>query len=519
MTSDPLSARDERHLVSHITATAGAYLAEVASAGFDRVVGSSGTILSLGVMAAQAASGRAPQDVRNLRVDARELHRLRKRLTSLPLADRLRLPGLEPRRADIAVAGAVLLDTLLRKLGAKDFTLSDLALREGLVLDYIRTHRPQIVQVDTIPDVRRRSVAELSERWRVGEAHAQQVARLSLSLFDQTREVHGLGAREREWLEYAALLHDVGVQISYERHHQHSCYLITNGDLRGFDPQEVEVLALVARYHRRGTPRKSQRPFGALPGKLRRTVRALAAILRLAEGLDRSHSQPLTSITLVDRGDDVLVTLGSVRRRGTGALGGRPPRRAAREAARKAGAVRGARLTCVDRPGLDTRVPVHLLRMTPERLDRALPMPKLLTRHPDRHHVRTVRHVERPDRGDARPAVHEPGAPRDARAGAARDTVPRRGAGRGDPRTGRIVCRRHRRRHGAPRRHRRPRRGRIGCGRWRHRLPHRVDDQELHRAGHPRGFATRGGCRSTMPPRSTSRSWRRCRSPRATRRR
>jgi exopolyphosphatase/guanosine-5'-triphosphate,3'-diphosphate pyrophosphatase len=307
--SDPLAPKDERRLVAHVNATVGRALAEIVEAGCERVVGTSGTILSLGAMAAHAAEGHAPAELRNLRVDARWIHQLRKRLTSLPLAARLRVPGMEPRRADIAVAGAILLDTLLRRLGAREITLCDLALREGLVLDYIRRNQPAIARVDAVPDVRRRSIIELAERCGVAGGHSAQVARLSLSLFDQSAQLHGLGAREREWLEYAALVHDAGVHIGYERHHLHSHYLILNGGLRGFDPLELQVIALVARYHRRGAPKKSQSPYGDLPGRLRRTVRALAAILRLAEGLDRSHAQPVADVTLHDRGDDVLVAL------------------------------------------------------------------------------------------------------------------------------------------------------------------------------------------------------------------
>src|SRR5581483_8338860 len=133
------------------------------AAGFDRVVGTSGTILSLGAMAA-ASDGRQPGPLRNRRVSAKQVRRMRKALTSLDLEGRLRVPGLEPRRADLAVAGAILLDTILRRLDAEDITLSDLSLREGLVLDYIARHRKQIAQADRYPDVRRRSVFELAER-------------------------------------------------------------------------------------------------------------------------------------------------------------------------------------------------------------------------------------------------------------------------------------------------------------------------------------------------------------------
>src|SRR5206468_1431686 len=139
--------------------------------------------------------------------------------------------------------------------------------------------------------------------------HAQQVARLALAIFDQTRGIHKLGDREREWLEYGALLHDVGVHISYERHHRHSYYLIKNGDLRGFEPEEIEIIALIARYHRQATPKKSHEGYGTLKGSARRTVRALAAMVRLAEGLDRSHSQALAGIDVFPRGDDYLLRL------------------------------------------------------------------------------------------------------------------------------------------------------------------------------------------------------------------
>jgi exopolyphosphatase/guanosine-5'-triphosphate,3'-diphosphate pyrophosphatase len=135
------------------------------------------------------------------------------------------------------------------------------------------------------------------------------VAQLALALFDQTRGVHKLGEREREWLEYGALLHDIGVHISYERHHRHSYYLIKNGDLRGFEPEEIEIIALIARYHRQAEPKKSHEGYGALKGPQRRTVRALAAMVRLAEGLDRSHSQALSGVDVFPRGDDYLIRL------------------------------------------------------------------------------------------------------------------------------------------------------------------------------------------------------------------
>lgn len=304
--SDPLSTKDERRLVRFIRRDAGAYLDQLVERGYHRVIGSSGTMLSLGAL---AANRRAGDDVRNLRVSAEDFSKLRKRLTPLRLDERLQIPGLDPRRADLASVGAVLIDTLLAALRAKEFTLCDFALREGLILDYIRRNAANIRKAERYPDVRRRSVIELGERCDYWANHAEVVARLSLQLFDATQDRHGLGPREREWLEYGAMLHDIGHHISYERHHKHSYYLIRHGGLRGFEPEEIEIIGLIARYHRQGTPRKSHEGFKDLSKDRRATVRLLGAIVRLAEGLERSHAQVVSRLEVVTQDRGLLVRL------------------------------------------------------------------------------------------------------------------------------------------------------------------------------------------------------------------
>lgn len=307
--SDPISAHQERKMVRHIEAELKPFLKSIADAGFDRVVGTSGSILSVGTIAATEEDGAVPAGIRNRRVSAKQIHRVRKELCAVNLQKRLLVPGLEPRRADIAVPGAILIDVILRRLGAPAITLCDMSLREGIVLDYIARHRKEIAHAERYPDVRRRSVIELAERCNYVPEHAQRICRLSLALFDETRGIHGLTDREREWLEFAAILHDVGVHISYEKHHKHSAYLIRNGDLRGFEPLEVETIAQVARYHRRAIPSRSHLEFGELPKKQRRVVRTLAAMLRLAESFDRSHSQVVTGLTVHDGPDEARLVL------------------------------------------------------------------------------------------------------------------------------------------------------------------------------------------------------------------
>jgi exopolyphosphatase / guanosine-5'-triphosphate,3'-diphosphate pyrophosphatase len=297
--SDPITDADARKLERAVVKEAGGYLDELASRGFDRVIGTSGTILSLGALAAGADP---PRELRNVRVSAKNLRKVRERLAALDLQRRLKLPGLDPKRADIAVPGSILLDTILRRLGARELTLCDFALREGLVIDYIRRNTTAIQRLERYPDVRLRSVVELGERCRYAAGHARHVADLAVRLFDRTRLWHGLGDRERQWLEYGALLHDVGVHISYEGHHLHSYYLIKNGGLRGFEPQEIEVIALIARYHRRGRPRRRDEGYGRLPRAVRRAVKILSSLVRLAEGLDRTRNGVIRELE-VEPGD------------------------------------------------------------------------------------------------------------------------------------------------------------------------------------------------------------------------
>ena len=309
--TDPITPRDERRMTKFISGEVAETVDRIVALGFDRVIGTSGTILSLGALALDDGRSVGSDDLRNRRISVKQIRNLRREVTGLALGERLRIPGLDPRRADLAVAGSILLDTILKKLGAKELTLCDLALREGLALDYIRKNQAQIAKIEKYPDVRRRSVIELAERCNYWPDHSQQVARMALGLFDQTHTAHGLGGREREWLEFAALLHDIGVHISYGRHHKHSYYLVKNGDLRGFDPEEVEVMALVTRYHRRGLPKRSHGGFGELSRDLRQIVKMLSAMLRVAESLDRSHQQSVASLEIVPGGQDYLLRLKS----------------------------------------------------------------------------------------------------------------------------------------------------------------------------------------------------------------
>jgi exopolyphosphatase/guanosine-5'-triphosphate,3'-diphosphate pyrophosphatase len=301
----PLGKRERRQLEEHVRATAGPALEEAGAAGFDVVIGTSGTILALG-QAAHRASGAEPWTNPTGQVLlASDLRELCDRLLIASREERAALAGIDAARADSIHVGAVLLSTLLELAKRDRITLCDAALREGLVLDYMERRADTIAQFDVAKDIRRHSVFELARRCGQSGPHPEHVAAIALSIFDQTRHLHRLGEDERRLLEYASILHDVGQHIGYERHEHHAAYIIRHGELRGFSAQDRELLAMLARYHRKARPRRRDADYSALPPATRKAVRVLAGILRLSDGLDRSHHQFVSKVCVNER-DGVL---------------------------------------------------------------------------------------------------------------------------------------------------------------------------------------------------------------------
>ncbi len=274
-----------------------------------RMIGTSGTVLNLAAIALQMDGGVLPERLHGVTLRAKDVQRARKLVVRSDRETRQALPGLDRRRVDSIVPGAILLDHLMRRLEVPELVMCEWALREGVLLDFIRGHGREIEENETIADPRRRSVVHLGRQLSFEEAHGQHVATLALSLFDQTADRHGLGTREREWLEYAALLHDVGNHIAHSRHHRHSYYLIVNGELLGFDPKEIRLIAALARYHRKGGPKEDDEELAPLPNGMRAAVAPLAAMLRIADALDRSHFSIVRGLTVRARGKDVTVAV------------------------------------------------------------------------------------------------------------------------------------------------------------------------------------------------------------------
>lgn len=260
----------------------------------ERMVATSGTAVCIAdlVDVARGADWKSSGSVlREVRL--RELGEV---VASLRKLRRRQLAALAPvgrPRSESILAGAILIEELVRHAGVDRFYVSDRALREGLVLEALGggLARPAAAE-----DVRRRQVLQLAERAEGVYGHGAETARLAVRLFDLTRSLHGLGAREREWLEYAGLLHDLGYLIDYEQHQRHGYYLVKNAPLDAFDPREIEILAHLVRYHRGASPKTRHQTMQPLRPWQQRVIEKLTPILRIADALDRSHAHRVKEI-------------------------------------------------------------------------------------------------------------------------------------------------------------------------------------------------------------------------------
>src|SRR5499427_3819371 len=242
--SDPPTARERAQLGERVRSMMDPVIARVRAMGFDFVALSSGTASALADLLRQDREKERGSGSRVV-VPLKALAELERRLGGMRTIERARLPGVDARRADTTYAGAVVLRTALDLSGVSEAVLCETALREGIIADYVATNRPGILLVDEFPDLRRRSVMELARRCRFREDHATHVARLAMSVFHQTRRLHGLPKGDAELLEYAALLHDIGFHVAPHRHHRHTEYLIQSHDMAGFSREDVNVIALV----------------------------------------------------------------------------------------------------------------------------------------------------------------------------------------------------------------------------------------------------------------------------------
>jgi exopolyphosphatase/guanosine-5'-triphosphate,3'-diphosphate pyrophosphatase len=250
-----------------------------------QLIGSGGTFTNLASMHLARRGMLTARNVHATSVPRVDVEHILDTLALMPPDERRAVQGLNPERADIIVAGLAVAAEVLARLEAREVSVSRYGIREGLLLEAAR-----VIPVVADPgEARERSVKEFAVRCHFEEPHAVQVQRLALRLFDAFGTRLGCAPTERATLADAALLHDVGYHINYDRHHKHSYHLIVHAELLGITPAEQIVIANVARYHRGAPPRRKHRNFGGLDAPLRDQIRRLSAILRVADGFDRGH--------------------------------------------------------------------------------------------------------------------------------------------------------------------------------------------------------------------------------------
>lgn len=303
----PPPSHDVEALETHVRRQIAETIEESRRVGFGVVLGTSGTasaLVRLGHGLFPQAAGDDPA-----RLSREVLSRTTDALLRMSPAQIDAIDALDPRRRDAITHGAVLMRTIVDACNADGFRFVDAALREGLIVDYLERHRPELRLEDEVPDPRRRSVITVANRLYPSQAHPQTVARLSTRLFDQLRVPLKLAPPERELLEFAALLHNVGNAVSRASHHKHSLYIIRHADLAGFTPREKLLMANLARYHRRSTPKPRHPDFVELDADDRELVRRMSALLRIANALDRSHRGNVADVLATVLGDRLSLAL------------------------------------------------------------------------------------------------------------------------------------------------------------------------------------------------------------------
>jgi len=313
VTTEPIALHEIKMLEQFFAAELVSAVEKAAELKVCRAVASSGTAQNIARMI-HSMHGRAIEGSLNNRTFSRkEFQALYKAVLPLGTAERKKMTGLDEKRVDLIVPGLILVDMIFRLFKLDQIVISDSALREGMVLHYLKRNcqTPETPEHELALDIRRESVYELGFRCDWNRQHAEYIAWLTLLLFDKLALHHKLDAHYRELLEYAALLHNIGTFISISSHHKHGQYIVMNGELRGFSPSEIAMIGNVVRYHRKSPPSEKQVAYSQLKPAHKRAVDVLSGILRLANGLERGHRQNIQDITVNVKGNAITLRLHS----------------------------------------------------------------------------------------------------------------------------------------------------------------------------------------------------------------
>ncbi|MGF1478414.1 MAG: HD domain-containing protein [Cyanophyceae cyanobacterium] len=308
--TDPIEDEEFLYLQAYVRGRLERPVEELRSALQDcevpQLVGTSGTIETLAVINAKEKLGEEPDPLNGYQLSREDLKEMVERFASMSYEERLDVAGMSEKRAEIILAGAVILLEAMTMLDLDLVTICERALREGVIVDWMLAHGFIESRLRFQGEVRRRSVMKIAHKYQVNLDYSQRVAAFAMSLFDQIQgKLHSWGQEQRELLWAAAILHNCGVYVNHSSHHKHSYYLVRNAELLGFTDLEIEAIANLARYHRKAKPKKKHDNFSNLPTKeYKYMVEQLSALLRLAVALDRRQIGAIEKIECQYRPDD-----------------------------------------------------------------------------------------------------------------------------------------------------------------------------------------------------------------------
>ena len=279
---------------------------QVDQLGFEVAVGSSGTIEAIAKLIAKQNKQPEPKSFNRYEFAANDVSKVVDLLADQPsVKQREKEFDLESSRADIILAGAIILEGVALSFGVTNFTYSDYALREGVLFDTLQ--RRNLLDHPDGVDPALASVRQLADRCDDQPAHSRNVAKIALSLFENLQKKLDLDESCRRYLEAAALLTNVGVVVSHSKHHLHSYYVIRNSELVGLTDREIELIAQIARYHRKSVPKDSHPEFALLSETDQHIVRSLAGLLRIAIGLDRTQDGRVKKVSTRSEDEQLLI--------------------------------------------------------------------------------------------------------------------------------------------------------------------------------------------------------------------
>nr|WP_309732953.1 Ppx/GppA phosphatase family protein [Chamaesiphon sp. OTE_75_metabat_556] len=264
-----------------------------------KMIGTSGTIETLAAILNLDKSGNVPERIHASQIQLTDLRNLITRLRKMTIAERTTIEGMSDRRSEIIVAGAVILQEAMTMLGMKSLSVCERSLREGVIVDWMLTQGLIEDRLKYQGSIRERSTLKIAGKYGVDLPHSQRVAELALSLFDQTYgQIHFWDKPIRQLLWSASILHNSGHFVSHDSHHKHSYYLIRYGELLGYTESEIDIIANVARYHRKSPPKKKHQNLQNLSKDQKLIVSQLSAILRVAVALDRRRIGAIKDVSL-----------------------------------------------------------------------------------------------------------------------------------------------------------------------------------------------------------------------------